>query len=158
MAPQPPSDSLHVLLATRDARFRDEMLARLSPTGLQVVPVDGPEALARAASAYRCALALVDARAEHGLDWCRSIPRNQGLPLLPLIALIPGSGSARARAAGATDWTHPESDGATISDRVHGALAQHAAQVELVHLRQVLERGPWLGRDAQPSLPDRQQF
>src|SRR5258707_12031088 len=129
MAPQPPSDSLHVLLATRVARFRDEMLARLSPTGLQVVPVDGPEALAREASAYHCALALVDARAEHGLDWCRAIPRNQELPLLPLIALIQGADSARARTAGATDWTHPESDGATIADRVRSALAQHSAQL-----------------------------
>ncbi len=159
MGSESPTDSLHVLLATRDARFREDVLSRLSGTGLQVVPVDGPEALAREASAHRCALALVDARAEHGLDWCRSIPRNQELPLLPLIALISGADSALARGAGATDWTHPDSDGPTIADRVHSALAQHSAQVELVHLRQVLERGPWLGRgDTQPSLPDREQF
>jgi EAL domain-containing protein (putative c-di-GMP-specific phosphodiesterase class I)/GGDEF domain-containing protein/CheY-like chemotaxis protein len=159
MGSESPSDTLHVLLATRDARFREDVLARLAGTGLQVVPVDSPEALAREASAHSCALALVDARAEHGLEWCRSIPRNQELPLLPLIALIAGSESARARSAGATDWTHPESDGATIADRVRSALAQHSAQVELVHLRQVLERGPWTGRgDTQPSLPDREQF
>jgi EAL domain-containing protein (putative c-di-GMP-specific phosphodiesterase class I)/GGDEF domain-containing protein len=153
-----PTDPLHVLLATRDAQFREDVLARLAGTGLQVVPVDGPEALAREASAHRCALALVDARGQHGLEWCRAIPRNQELPLLPLIALIPGSESALARGAGATDWTEPESDGVTIADRVHSALAQHSAQLELVHLRQVLERGPGSGRDAQPSLPDREQF
>ena len=49
-----------------------------------MIPVDGPEALAREASAHRCALALVDARAEHGLEWCRAIPRSHELPLLPL--------------------------------------------------------------------------
>jgi EAL domain-containing protein (putative c-di-GMP-specific phosphodiesterase class I)/GGDEF domain-containing protein len=159
MGSQTSPDSLHVLLATRDARFCKDVIARLSGTGLQVVPVDGPEALAREASAYRCALALVDARAEHGLEWCRSIPRNQDLPLLPLIALTPASGSARAREAGATDWTHPDSDGATIADRVRSALAQHSAQTELMHLREVLERGPWLARsDGQASLPDRAQL
>jgi len=159
MGSESPSDPLHVLLASRDARFRKEVLARLAQTDLEVVPVDGPEALAREASAHRCSLALVDARSEHGLEWCRSIPRNNDLPLLPLIALIEASQSARARVAGATDWTAPDSDGATIADRVHSALAQHSAQVELVQLRQVLERGPWSQRtDAQPSLPDRGQF
>ncbi|MBK7645579.1 MAG: EAL domain-containing protein [Planctomycetes bacterium] len=159
MAATAPTDLLHVLLATRDAGYRDELLARLAGTGLTVVPVDGPEGLARAASAHRCALALVDARAEQGLDWCRAIPRAQELPLLPLIALVPGSSSALARAAGATDWADPGSDGATIADRVRSALAQHSAQVELVHLRQVLERGPRNSQgDPQPSLPDREQF
>jgi len=159
MGSQSPSLPLHVLLATRDARFRDSLLARLANTGLQVIPVDGPEALAREASAHRCALALVDARAEDGLEWCRSIPRHQELPLLPLIALIGGAQSARARESGATDWADPDSDGASIADRVHSALAQHSAQVELLHLRQLLERGPWLGRgETQASLPDRAQF
>jgi EAL domain-containing protein (putative c-di-GMP-specific phosphodiesterase class I)/GGDEF domain-containing protein len=154
-----PTDLLHVLLATHDARFRDDVLARLVGTGLQVVPVDGPEALARAACAQHCALALVDAREEHGLEWCRGIPRNQDLPLLPLIALVPGSHSELARRAGATDWAAPDSDGATIADRARSALAQHSAQLELAHLRQVLESGPWSSRvDAQPSLPDREQF
>src|SRR5512147_1149275 len=97
MGSMSPSEPLHVLLASRDARFRKEVLARLSETDLEVVPVDGPEALAREASAHRCALALVDARSEHGLDWCRAIPRNNELPLLPLIALIDGSESTRAR-------------------------------------------------------------
>ena len=159
MSSPSPTQTLHVLLATRDARFREDVLARLSGTGLEVVAVDGPEALAREASTRRSALALVDARAEQGLDWCRAIPRNQELPLLPLIALVPGAQSARARTAGATDWTSPDSDGATIADRVRSAVAQHTAQVELVHLRQVLERGPWSNRpDTQPSLPDREQF
>jgi EAL domain-containing protein (putative c-di-GMP-specific phosphodiesterase class I)/GGDEF domain-containing protein len=159
MGSKSPAELLHVLLATRDARFRDDVLARLAGTGLQVVPVDGPEALAREASAHHCTLALVDARAEHGLEWCRGIPRSQDLPLLPLIALVPGSHSADARRAGATDWTAPDSDGATIADRVRSALAQHSAQLELSHLRQLLESGPWSGRaDAQPSLPDREQF
>ena len=99
MGPPPLPDRLQVLLATRDARFSADVLARLEGLGLDVVQVDSPEALARAASARRRSLALVDARAEHGLEWCRAIPRNQELPLLPLIALIPGCDSALARTA-----------------------------------------------------------
>jgi EAL domain-containing protein (putative c-di-GMP-specific phosphodiesterase class I)/GGDEF domain-containing protein len=152
-------DRLQVLLATRDARFREDVLARLEGLGLEVVPVESPEALAREASARRSSLALVDARAEHGLEWCRAIPRDQELPLLPLIALIDACDSARARGAGATDWAAPESDGATIADRVRSAQSQHSAQLELVHLRQVLERGPWINTgELQPGLPDREQL
>jgi EAL domain-containing protein (putative c-di-GMP-specific phosphodiesterase class I)/GGDEF domain-containing protein len=102
---------------------------------------------------------LVDARAEQGLDWCRAIPRVQELPLLPLVALVTGAQSCRAREAGATEWTAPDSDGATIAERVRSALAQHAVQLELAHLRQVVESGLWTGSGgAQANLPDRAQF